>query len=376
MQRKFMRSGFIFLVLLLGSGIVFAQRVADTPHGQSEGQYNRYDQRNDNRCSRPSDDHSRYSDQDRRSSRCGQHRPQPSGDSRTQSRDNYSGRYQSGPSSSHEYQQHEEPIHPQFWLVEKDWVKCNSVKQYEHTLKQLIHDLQQRNDSGVSPWFTFVNSDTNEYTHILPMQDLGDIQKLYESWTHFENRSQAAPLFANFEGDVNSWDTLVMETIEALSYWPPENVAMNSEEEYFMVETIHVSPGQERLFEEIIKKWVNGFREYDHGRGAASGWNTYKVLIGNQLPTYIMVSSGKSMEDFQKHTSISLLVGERDKLFSGASFGVVTDYAWSIDQYIPELSFLPGDNSQRQPSRQPGYQPSPPPQSEEDDGSWQHRPTR
>lgn len=230
---------------------------------------------------------------------------------------------------------------PEFWFVYKNYVKPNQTDSFESVLKDMIGGLAKAKDKTApsyrTPWFTFVDKSHAVYTQIIPFDDFSSIQQQYESWKKAKKSPQMMTFITNIESMLNKWDAVVLESRRELSYYPENGSNIANNDEFYLIEMMQVEPEAQEFFEKTLKKWVAGFEAHK----APYGWNTYKTLIGENQPLYVMVAGAEKMEDFKKHMIVSLEIGERDKLFSGSGIGVINTYTWELTTYRSDLSYLP-----------------------------------
>ena len=220
---------------------------------------------------------------------------------------------------------------PTLWLMENVTVKAHSLQSYEENVEDLVQQIDHKRTSVPAPrWSAYVDTDNGTYTYLSPVDGFAGIEKQLEYW-HEVMRGEGA-LQQKISEQIQSWDFGLLALNEDLSYIPPQSD--EKEEEYCVVQVINVAPSKIAEYEHVLASWKQAFEKSKK----SYGWFTYAVVMGSDLPQYLIVLEGSSLSDFKQKYMSGLEVAEENELFNSTEFGVISNSTWFSCEYVPELS--------------------------------------
>jgi hypothetical protein len=86
---------------------------------------------------------------------------------------------------------------------------------------------------------------------------------------------------------------LIFSSVPELSYHSRSDV---SKGRYMEIRIVHVRPGHGMEFEELVKSWIAAADK----AGSADHWGAYRIEYGDQLGTYVFLTSDNSLADIDQ----------------------------------------------------------------------------
>jgi hypothetical protein len=83
---------------------------------------------------------------------------------------------------------------------------------------------------------------------------------------------------------------LIFSSVPELSYHSRSDI---SKGRYMEIRIVHVHPGHGKEFEELVKSWITAADK----AGSADHWGAYRIEYGDQLGTYVFLTSDNSLAD-------------------------------------------------------------------------------
>ena len=111
----------------------------------------------------------------------------------------------------------------------------------------------------------------------------------------------ADPAFAEEFDRINTADGELLEDSKQLIFkYVPElsyhSKPPNPNVRYLEARIVHVRPGHGKEFEELVKMWIAASDK----AGSSDHWGAYRVEYGDQVGSYVFLSSRESMADIDK----------------------------------------------------------------------------
>jgi len=179
-----------------------------------------------------------------------------------------------------------------------------------------------------------------QYYAIAPIENFAGVESLYtarnkitdkhgDEWQEInqgftETYEYFKPFFVTFRPDIS---------------YIPESPRLQADEGKFISWIfIYVKPGKSSEFVEIMKKWVELFKD----KNIPTGFNTFAGGIGTEQPLYILASSGKSAADyFTQEEKEQKIVGEDARKLGMKALPLIRKSETKTGMYRPGLSYTP-----------------------------------
>jgi hypothetical protein len=234
--------------------------------------------------------------------------------------------------------QAEEPK-PQLILVEEVLVKPAKVAEWEAHVKQAIELFTKYEFPYKLYAFSY---DDFHYRFSRPIDNFADIDnfyKAYEEWSKKMEPEQWESLVKSGFGTLDYYRYFLIRYRPDLSYIP-EELGFNlwEEEHFILVESCYLNLGTEKEYDEILKKWVELYKN----KNIAIGWWTYVGDIGTNMPLYMFVARAKSAADYYSQSEkIQKLLGEEMNKLMRKTRNPERKYEIKTGRFRPDLSYLP-----------------------------------
>jgi len=222
-------------------------------------------------------------------------------------------------------------------LIEEQIVKPAKIAELEAALKEMVAYCVEHNYPY--SWMTY--SDYNyRYCYVMPIKDLADIDTQMKAGAELGKKigDPWKALMSEYLGNYEYTKLGVIRTRPDLSYIPENPRLKPDEAVYTRWGLCYVKADKTGEFEELMKKWVELFRE----KNIADGFNTFMGDLGTDNPFYFYAESGKSPEDFfTQNTKNMDMLGEEVEPLWMKTLGVLRKYESIGGMFRPELSYIP-----------------------------------
>ncbi len=227
----------------------------------------------------------------------------------------------------------------QLFLVEEVVVKPAKVAEWEAHIKEAIELFAKYE----FPYQLYAYSyDDFHYRFGRPIDNFADIDNFYKAfgeWSKKMGSEQWESLMKSGIGTLDYYRYFLTRFRPDLSYIP-EELGFNLWEEghFISIESCYLNLGTEKEYEEIIKKWVEIYKN----KNISSGWWTYVGDIGTNMPKYVFAVRAKSAADYYSQSEkIQKLLGEEIKKLMGKTMSPVRKIEIKNGRFRPDLSYLP-----------------------------------
>ncbi|MGB9406110.1 MAG: hypothetical protein WCA89_01170 [Terracidiphilus sp.] len=145
---------------------------------------------------------------------------------------------------------------------------------------------------------------------------------------------------------LESTKQLIFKYVPELSYHPH---GPNPHAHYLEARILHVRSGHRKEFEDLVKMWM----AVSDKAGSANHWGAYRVQYGDQVGTYVFLTSDNSMADidnsFAEGPKFMAVLSEADRQVAGELRAEAIDadrfelYAVNPAQSYPPEEFVKAD---------------------------------
>jgi hypothetical protein len=219
-------------------------------------------------------------------------------------------------------QHQEQVIEPSYWIVWEDQVKPDQRTAYEAKVLAIVNKVKQ--SSNPIRIFTFYESSTAKYYYLYPYKDTEEWNKIFTFWKQESELENINHLLQNYS-------IFISQTIPEFSHISLDKQLSVQNPNYLRVDKFQVYPNQEPKFLELLKEWV----AQTHAKASDCGWFVQKILIGNELPAYLVLWGDclKSKENIKQFENF---------LIEKQAYGTVIKKIISEDKlFVPKLSTVP-----------------------------------
>ncbi len=226
----------------------------------------------------------------------------------------------------------------QRYFVEEIIVKPEGVAAFESAAKEMAAAL--KTTDFPYPVNVFARDD-NHYFFSFPMQNYGDLDKIFDAWSEAMTKWGTENYKALEERMVGTFESVnysIIRLAPRMSY-VPENPRLDPREALFRYwGSCYIKPGKQEQVRKNFIKIVEMCKE----ENIDSGWETYVVEFGSDTPCYFYTEIGKSAADFWTHSdTTSEMLGEEIGKIWNETLVCFRSYLPSTGRFCPELSYFP-----------------------------------
>ena len=226
----------------------------------------------------------------------------------------------------------------QRFFVEEMIVKPGKVVAFESGAKEMAAALKKTD----FPYPVSVSSrDDNHYFFSFPMEDYGDLDKIFEAWSEVVKKWGTENYQALEERMSDTFESVnysVVRFAPGMSY-VPENPRLDSTEALFRYWGMcYIKSGKRAQVRKNFRKIV----ELCKDKKLDTGFETYVVEFGNDTPCFFYSEIGKSAGDFWSHAETTdEELGEEILDIWNETVTCFRRYVPTTGRFRPELSHLP-----------------------------------
>jgi len=217
----------------------------------------------------------------------------------------------------------QEISHPMY-LIRQEFVKPAGMSAYETETRRWLADLGETRVAHDVQWVTVYGPELG-YSYVVPIEGLGGIDRI-RSTINTSRSDASARWSAAAEGEptpIDHIETFVVELRPDLSYLP-RTVELDLTLPFRKYHWYHTVPGLESQFEDIATRLVALYEEY----GIVHGYRFYELLLGTDLPVFLMVERARDEADYAARTArIRDTVGDE----ADALFGQMLQFTRRVD---------------------------------------------
>ena len=232
----------------------------------------------------------------------------------------------------------EEKPKTQRYFVEELIVKPEGVATFEAGAKEMAAGLKK--GGFPYPMNVFSRND-NHYFFSFPMENYGDLDKIFEAWADAMKKWGAENYQALEERMIDTFESVnysVIRLARGMSY-VPENPRLDSADSLYRYWGMcYIKPGKIPQVRKNFRKIVELFKE----KNIDAGFETYVVEFGNDTPCIFYTEIGKSAGDFWSHVEITNeQLGNEIYDIWNETVTFFRRYVPGTGSFRPELSHLP-----------------------------------
>ncbi len=206
----------------------------------------------------------------------------------------------------------QEPEAPPMLWVLQDYVAPSNVQAYEVAAKELVDLLGSVN---AEPGYTTISGPEIGYAYVMPVNGFAGIGEVWQQWdatVEAIGAERFAEVHAQFGETIDHTASSVIMLRPDLSY-RLDDTALSPEKPFRMYHWLYTVPGKEQDMERVAKAYV----ELYESKGIEHGWRTYQVVMGPDLPAYLIAESADSEADYWAAMSeLQEVLGEEGEALS------------------------------------------------------------
>ena len=201
-------------------------------------------------------------------------------------------------------QEYEQP--PMYWVYQ-DYVQPSQVQDFEAASKKMIGMFESASVTGVE-WVTISGPEIG-YIYAIPIEGFAGIGEAWKNWeaaVEAVGRDQFMEIQAEFGAMLDHSASSVLMLRPDLSY-RLDDTALTAERPFRMYHWYYALPGKEQDLEKVAREFVQLYES----KGVEMGWRVYQVVIGPELPAYVVVeTAADEAEYYAQQKKASEMVGE------------------------------------------------------------------
>jgi hypothetical protein len=227
------------------------------------------------------------------------------------------------------------------YMVHKDVIKANMVKQYEKAVNELYDQFKAHN-FGMQIQFAS-STDENEYFYLTQISSYADLDKTDAIWGEFYEKAGEETMSAidkQFEGTYEHHNNYVIRLSRELSYMP-ENPRLKPEETNFVHWVYHqIEEGKEQQATELAKKYKALWAKNNIG----DGYNVWVADIGHDLGMMVVTQTAKNAADFyQQMEKLMESIGDEMNKLNDDFMPLIRDTRHVNGKPHPEWVYTPSE---------------------------------
>lgn len=201
----------------------------------------------------------------------------------------------------------QESSQPSMFFVIQEHVKPSMLQEYEALTKELIGELTA---AGVADaQFVTISGPELGYTYVMQVEGFAGIDAAHQAWEAAiaaVGKEKFMEMHGRFGEMMDHSAASVIMLREDLSYLP-ETVAITGDVPFRKYYWYYTIPGKEMALEAVAKEYAALYES----KGIETGWRIYQVVMGPDLPAYLVVLSAESEAAFIARSSeIEQLLGD------------------------------------------------------------------
>jgi hypothetical protein len=227
---------------------------------------------------------------------------------------------------------------PRYWVLHQEAVRPSKVQAYEQVTKELVGLIQQHREA--SPGFSFTAFSDPEflYSYVSPVQDFAAIDAIYSGFGAL-TQAVGEARWNDVMKRAGEPITMIRESILAedpsLSYAPAEPRLKPEEVRYLHFDLYYIEPGREPEADALARDFAALFRK----KGLRDGYRLTKVIMGPDMPLYIVIVDAKDPADFEaQDAALRETLGAEGKALFARAFALSRRFERRGAWLRPDLS--------------------------------------
>lgn len=228
----------------------------------------------------------------------------------------------------------------EFFAVEVATVKPPMVNQYEKVTRDMVAAMTAAKADSPSYFFWASSGPSMTYTFVTPIENFAALDAMEADWLKLADlvgKETFRQMWIGATQAVDHLNRFVIVKLPGLSY-EPETPGDVESKAYHSYGFFYVAQDQEMAF----RKLVAAFVDLSKKKKVPEPFQVYSVVMGDDLPLYISVSSARNQPDFlaaRKH--VKELLGEEGKALSEKIVATLRKYERREGWFRKDLSYVP-----------------------------------
>jgi hypothetical protein len=171
-----------------------------------------------------------------------------------------------------------------------------------------------------------------------PLEDMADMQNLGNAWEELMVKigpEQDKKIQDLLDGTSEFREDGLIVTRPDLSYTPENPRLKPGEINFYRWSFAYILPGKETEFEETAKKYLPLMKS----KNIPDGYLVYQVIMGEELPLYVLVQGGKGPADYFSIDSSEAL-GEEGQVLQSKLWSLIRKVAYKNAWIDRDLSYI------------------------------------
>lgn len=228
---------------------------------------------------------------------------------------------------------------PEYYLIHEEVARPGMLAQYEATTREFLNMLtQQKADPKVMGMNLYTTTDMH-YLYVVPIANFGGvdaINQVFATMGQAVGKERWADLNRRGNLAIHSYNEFVALRRPDLSYVPATPRLKPEERRFVHWQFYSIDAAHTDDAEQVAKDYVALFKSKNIG----DGFSVYQVMSGNDLPLYVVASSGKSPADFYSNDErINAMAATEMRPLQARVLSYTRKYEVKDGTARPELSY-------------------------------------
>ena len=231
------------------------------------------------------------------------------------------------------------------YFVFTDHVTPANAAEYEAATKELIGKIRATAPGAQLEWLAASGAGA-WYLYAIPMQTMADMQTIDQNWMAAIEAAGGLGVLAPSEKLVDHTSGQLAAFRPDLSYTPSNPRMAEKEGQYRRWDYWYATPGKAQDLEAVAREFVALYQ----ANNMDSGWRVYQAITGDELPLYIVASTGMSAADYTANDErIAAVLGDKAGVLSQKALSFTRRFETLEGSIRPDLSATGGDTMAETP---------------------------
>lgn len=231
------------------------------------------------------------------------------------------------------------PATPQWILVHEEIAKPSMLPQYEATSREFVSALNsQKADPNVLGMNVYQTNDMH-FLYVAQISSFAGVDTFFKGFGALAQSygpEKFNDLMRRSYATMESYNEYVAMRRPDLSYVPANPRFPMSERRFLHWQFYYIDPAHTAEAEQAGKDIAALFKS----KNISDGYTTWQVMSGNDLPLYVVVTSGRNAADYYTNdVQIQSALGNDMRPLQGRVFGYTRKYEQRDGTYRPDLSY-------------------------------------
>lgn len=194
---------------------------------------------------------------------------------------------------------------PQYYLIHEEIVRPNMLAQYEATTREFFNLLgEQKVDPKVFGVNTYVTTDMH-YVFVAPISNFSGVDSIYQVFMNLGQgpaKDRFNDLTRRGNATMYSYNEFVAVRRDDLSYVPATPRLKPEERRFVHWQFYYLDGSRMSEAEQIARDYVTLFKS----KNIPDGFTIFEALSGNDLPLWVVASTGRSAADYYSNDEKNL----------------------------------------------------------------------